>query len=207
MGTECHRLLQTPNLAQAECLGMLHTSAQALCALQIPNIAWALNANQILHWFPALCCAIRNVPSHHPLNANANTKGMQTLRSLTLTIENWSCCSQTSSCASLNAHRKEQLLQVLRTPELVAPSADTASVTNPPQVSPSNYGEGSSAWRLPALWFSLTRVRGVLPVSWGATAMQQCQQCGVCRCAQGLLFHFHLSHPISTAVCHQRREN
>lgn len=53
----------------------------------------------------------------------------------------------------------------------------------------------------------IPRVRGVPPVSRGATAVQEGWWCGACRCAQGLLFHFHLSHPISTAVCHQRREN
>lgn len=61
---------------------------------------------------------------------------------------------------------------MLQTPELVAPTADTPHVTNPPRVGTSNYDEGSSAWRLPALWFSHARVRGVLPVSWGVTAIQ-----------------------------------
>jgi len=67
--------------------------------------------------------------------------------------------------------------------------------------------EGRPARRLPAPRLPQPRVRGVLPVSWGVTAAQEGRWCGTCRCAQGLLFHFHLSHPISTAVCHQRREN
>lgn len=68
-------------------------------------------------------------------------------------------------------------------------------------------GETAALLWLPAPWLPHLRVRGVPPDSRGATAVQEGQWCGTCQCAQGLLFHFHLSHPISTAVCHQRREN
>lgn len=202
---------------------MLHTSAPALCALQIPNIAWALNANHMLLWLLVMmCCAINRECAKAPHSkCIASTKWTQTPGTPMLTTESWACCNQPSSNAYLKARCREQL------PSGTAFSANT------------RLGGGTKRWHaachkpapavrqqpakllaadaehtargmkaaLPAPRVPHPRVRGVPPVSRGATAVQEGRWCGACRCAQGLLFHFHLSHPISTAVCHQRREN
>lgn len=142
-----------------------------------------------------------------------------------LTTNSWARCNQSSSNTHIKARCKEQL------PPGTACSANTrlgggtkrwhAACHKPAlgvQQQPGKQlaagaeraargDEGSPAHRLPAPQLPHPRVRGVLPVSPRATAVQEGRWCGACRCAQGLLFHFHLSHPISTAVCHQRREN
>lgn len=77
MGTEHHGLSHTANLPRV--LGMLCTSARALCVLQIPSVAWALNANQMLRWLLVVCCAMnRNCAKALPFKRIPNTKWTQT---------------------------------------------------------------------------------------------------------------------------------
>lgn len=118
---------------------MLHTSAQVLCVLQIPNIAWALNANQMLLWLLVMCCAInRKRATAQPSKCIANTKWMQTPGTPMLTTTSWARCNQPSSNDCLKAHGKGQGPQVpraLQTPDsAAAPSAGTPRVTNLPRV-------------------------------------------------------------------------
>lgn len=195
---------------------MLHTSARALCALQIPNIAWALNASQMFLWLLVMCCAInRKRAKALPSKCVAKTKWLQTPGTPMLPTERRACCNQPSSNASKPAAKSSspQAPRALQTPgSAAAPGTGTPRVTHLPRVCSSNL---ASRLGLKAALPAGHRPHGSpAPGCVGSCLSlgerQPCkggQWCGACRCAQGLLFHFHLSHPISTAVCHQRREN